>query len=130
MVTAWVILKSKLTGALHTVLVTVEDVLDLSHETLASCDELRWCLTTVEEGVVRAVEKRKTLKADLHDNKLKLELMDDSKRRATSAKPNVAAAPLQVVEVRNELDKVAEKRNKFEGKLREVASESRRQLIV
>lgn len=69
------------------------------------------------------------LETKRHDSKLKLELMNDWKKRDTDADQNGAAAFLQVAEVKDELDKAAQKRDEFGDKLRGVEEESGRRPI-
>lgn len=50
--------------------------------------------------------------------------MEDWKQRATDADEKSADVVSELAEVKGELDKIAEKRMEFEGRLREVEAES------
>lgn len=104
-------------------------MLNLSRVSLASGDDIRRGLTAAEGKVARGVEDRERLEAELCDAKLNLELMEDWKGRITNVNEKAAAALSQVAEVNGKLDKVAEKHNELEGKLREVDPEPGRRLI-
>lgn len=126
---AWGNLKTEMKRAQNPVLTTVETVLELSPETLPSRDEIRRRLTAAAGKVVRGVDEHEKLKAVFCDDKVKLELMENSKEMITHADEKAAAAHSQTAEVKGELGKVAEKCNEFKGKLRMVKAESSRRLI-
>lgn len=56
----------------------------------------------------------------IHDARLKLETVGDRMRMATETDKKAAAALLKVVQAKNKLDKVVQKRNELNDRLREV----------
>lgn len=82
---AWGNLTAHLTSAQHTVSPTIEKMLDLTCEKGASRNGLIRRLRTKEGLFSRDVPKCKTLEVELHDTKLKLELMEDGKEYVTDS---------------------------------------------
>lgn len=76
------------------------------------------------EKVARGVVEREMLDAEIHDAKLKWDLMEDWKKSVADANKETTAAVSRVAEVNGELGKVAEKRKAFKGKLKKIAAES------
>lgn len=81
-------------------------------------------MSAAEEKIARDVEESGMLDAELRDTKLKLELMADWKKLVMNADEKAVDAVSEVAEVKCGLSKFAEKRNEFEGGLREVDVES------
>lgn len=86
-------------------------------------------MKSVDEEVSSGGERHKTLEADIIDIKLKIELKDFSRKSVKNADQNTAAPLIKAIEVKDELCRVAEKRNKFKGRLTEAEIESRCRLI-
>lgn len=102
---------------------TIEKLLDLSRKTLVPRDDLQQRLTSKKGEATRGVEAREGLEVELLHANVMLKVMEDWKKRVTDAGQEAAAAFLEVVRVKGELSKVAQKQTEFERRLGMVEAE-------
>lgn len=88
---------------------TIEKMLELRRETLTSHDDLQKRLTCKEGEAAKDAGAREKSKVERCGAKVRLEMMEDSKKWSTDADQRTATALLQVAEAKGELSKSTEK---------------------
>lgn len=110
-VNTWESVNVELKIAQIAVLTTIEKVLALGCEALDLRDVVQQRSTSKEREAARDCQAGARLEVYLFDAELKLEMMENWKKRITDAHQKAPVAFLKVAEVKGELGMVAQKRN-------------------